>query len=149
MENELSIKLQLDETQHVTGYVTVGDLDGSVDYTGTIPDGFIGDPQVGRYQLINGQLEVDSNYVEPTPDVVKYQPSEDQRFQAQLALQVATMQKNQAEFNAQVLLQLADLKKSETPASPVASSAAATPSAPVASEATSEATATTATVESK
>lgn len=129
MENELSIKLQLDETQHVTGYVTVGDLDGSVDYTGTIPDGFIGDPQVDRYQLINGQLEVDPNYVAPTPDVIKYQLSEDQRFQAQLALQVATMQKNQAEFNAKLLQQLADLKTPSTRAS--------------------EATATTATVESK
>lgn len=140
MENELNIKLQLDETQHVTGYVTVGDLDGSVDYTGTIPDGFIGDPQVDRYHLINGQLEVDSNYVAPTPDVVKYQPSEDQRFQAQLALQVATMQKNQAEFNAKLLQQLADLKTPSTPA---------TAEVPASSEATSEATATTATVESK
>lgn len=121
MENELSIKLQLDETQHVTGYVTVGDLDGSVDYTGTIPDGFIGDPQVGRYQLINGQLEVDSNYVEPTPDVVKYQPSEDQRFQAELALQMATMQKNQAEFNAKVLLQMADIKNVKAPEAPTTS----------------------------
>lgn len=127
MENELSIKLQLDETQHVTGYVTVGDLDGSVDYTGTIPDGFIGDPQVGRYQLINGQLEVDSNYVEPTPDVVKYQPSEDQRFQAELALQMATMQKNQAEFNAKVLLQMADIKNVKAPEAPTTSETQVTP----------------------
>ena len=141
MENELSIKLQLDETQHVTGYVTVGDINGSVDYTGTIPDGFIGDPQVGRYQLINGQLEVDPNYVESTPDVVKYQPSDEQQFQAKLALQMATMQKNQAEFNAQVLLQLADIKNvktSETPETPATPVTPETPAASEASEATVE-----------
>lgn len=130
MENELSIKLQLDETQHVTGYVTVGDLDGSVDYTGTIPDGFIGDSQVGRYQLINGQLEVDPNYVAPTPDAIKYQPSDEQQFQAELALQMATMQKNQAEFNAQVLLQLADIKNVKAPEAPVTSETPTTPEAP-------------------
>ncbi|MDP5372521.1 hypothetical protein QU585_10165 [Lactiplantibacillus plantarum] len=49
-------------------------------------------------------------------------PTTDQKFQAQLALQMATMQKNQAEFNAQVLLQLADLKESlETSAASTAS----------------------------
>lgn len=127
MENELSVKLQLDEKQHVTGYVTVGDIDGSVDYTGTIPDGFIGDPQIGRYQLINGQLEVDPNYVEQTPDAVKYQPSDEQQLQSQLALQMATMQKNQAEFNAKLLQQVADLKASITPTS----EAPATSEAPV------------------
>ena len=52
-------------------------------------------------------------------------PTTDQKFQAQLALQIATMQKNQAEFNAQVLLQLADLKESAT--TPTTSSAAETP----------------------
>lgn len=41
-------------------------------------------------------------------------PTTDQQFQAQLALQMATLQKNQAEFNAQVLLQLADIKKAAT-----------------------------------
>lgn len=131
MGNELSIKLQLDETQHVTGYVTVGDIDGSVDYTGTIPDGFIGNPQVGRYQLIDGQLEVDPNYVEPAPDVVKYQPSEDQQLQAQLALQVATMQKNQDEFNAKLLQQLADIKNATTSEAPVTPEAPATSETPV------------------
>lgn len=39
-------------------------------------------------------------------------PTNDEKFQAQLALQMATLQKNQAEFNAQVLSQLANLKTS-------------------------------------
>lgn len=52
-------------------------------------------------------------------------PTTDQKFQAQLALQMATLQEKQAEFNAQVLLQLADLKESAT--SPVTSSAVEAP----------------------
>lgn len=80
-------------------------------------------------------------------------PTTDQKFQAQLALQMATMQKNQAEFNAQVLLQLADLKESVTPTTSPASSAtpAATSAAaetPVTS-ATPTATSTASTVENK
>lgn len=78
MKNELSVKLQLDETQHVVGYVTVGDLAGSVDYTGTIPDGFIENSQVGRYQLINGQLEVDPNVKPVSP--TETQPNEMQKL---------------------------------------------------------------------
>lgn len=65
-------------------------------------------------------------------------PTTDQKFQAQLALQMATLQKNQAEFNAQVLLQLADLKESTTPTT---SSAAATPATSATQTATSKASA--------
>ena len=64
-------------------------------------------------------------------------PTTDQKFQAQLALQMATLQKNQAEFNAQVLLQLANLKESATPTAqvaPVTSEAPATPATPTAAE---------------
>lgn len=147
MDNQINLQLVLDATGHVTSYSTVGGIVGATTYDGEIPDDFLTTTQPQAFKLIDNVLTKDPDYVEPATNDVKYQPSSDQRFQAQLALQVATMQKNQAEFNAQVLLQLADLKKSETPASPVASSAAATPSAPVASEATSEATATTATAE--
>ncbi|KZT79863.1 hypothetical protein [Lactiplantibacillus plantarum] len=51
-------------------------------------------------------------------------PTIEQQLQSQLALQMATLQKNQAEFNAQVLLQLADLK--EVAATPTSTSAAPT-----------------------
>ncbi|WP_259689082.1 hypothetical protein [Lactiplantibacillus plantarum] len=67
-------------------------------------------------------------------------PTIDQKFQAQLALQMATLQKNQAEFNAQVLLQLADLKESATP---TATSTVATPTT------STVATPTTSTAENK
>lgn len=56
------------------------------------------------------QAEWENN--QPAP--VSVTPTADQQFQAQLALQMATLQKNQAEFNAQVLLQLADIKKAAT-----------------------------------
>lgn len=53
-------------------------------------------------------------------------PTTEQQFQAQLALQMATLQKNQAEFNAQMLSQLANLKTSPvtpTSATPASSEA--------------------------
>ncbi|MDV3526139.1 hypothetical protein [Lactiplantibacillus plantarum] len=87
------------------------------------------------------------------PATTPVAPTNDEKFQAQLALQMATLQKNQAEFNAQVLLQLADLKESVTPTTSPASSAtpAATSAAaetPVTS-ATPTATSTASTVENK
>lgn len=69
------------------------------------------------------------------PAATPVAPTTDQKFQAQLALQMATLQKNQAEFNAQVLLQVADIKNaSATPvipesATPVAEVTTVTPAA--------------------
>lgn len=80
------------------------------------------------------------------PAATPMEPTTDQKFQAQLALQMATMQKNQAEFNAQVLLQLADLKEPATPATPTTPATSESSEAPAASEApvTSEAPTSTA-----
>lgn len=58
------------------------------------------------------------------PAATPVAPTIEQQLQSQLALQMATLQKNQAEFNAQVLLQLADLK--EVAATPTSTSAAPT-----------------------
>lgn len=104
------------------------------------------------------QAEWENN--QPAP--VSVTPTAEQKFQAQLALQMATMQKNQAEFNAQVLLQLADLKESPTSsatvtsATPTTSSAAVTPATPSTSATSaavetpaSSATPTASTVENK
>jgi hypothetical protein len=129
MDNKISLQLVLDATGHVTSYSTVGGLVGATTYDGDIPDDFFTTTQPQAFKLIDNVLTKDPDYVEPTPDVVKYQPSDDQRFQAQLALQVATMQKNQAEFNAKLLQQLADLKTPSTPATaevPESSEATAT-----------------------
>ncbi|MBT9655975.1 DUF2977 domain-containing protein [Lactiplantibacillus plantarum] len=117
MDNRISLQLMLDATGHVTSYATVGGLTGATTYEGEIPDEFLTSTQPQAFKLINNVLTKDPDYVAPNPEVVKYQPNDEQRFQAQLALQMATMQKKQAEFNAQVLLQVADIKKSpSTPA---------------------------------
>ncbi|MCG0585855.1 hypothetical protein IMAU80323_02001 [Lactiplantibacillus plantarum] len=91
------------------------------------------------------------------PEAKPVAPTIDQQFQAQLALQMATMQKNQAEFNAQILLQLADTKEAAvtqtTPATPATSAVtstvapAATSAIPTATLATQ--TATSAAAETK
>ncbi|KZT95178.1 prophage Lp1 protein 56 [Lactiplantibacillus plantarum] len=111
MDNQISLQLVLDATGHVTSYATVGGLTGATTYEGEIPDDFLASTQPQAFQLIDNVLTKDPNYVATIPDVVKYQPSDEQRFQAKLALQMATMQKKQDEFNAKMLLQLADTKK--------------------------------------
>ncbi|WP_072557431.1 hypothetical protein [Lactiplantibacillus plantarum] len=63
------------------------------------------------------------------PAATPVAPTNDEKFQAQLALQMATLQKKQSEFNAQVLSQLANLKTS--PVTPTS----ATPGTPASSEA--------------
>lgn len=134
MDNRISLQLMLDATGHVTSYATVGGLTGATTYEGEIPDEFLTSTQPQAFKLIDNVLTKDPNYVAPVTDAVKHQPSDEQRFQAQLALQMATMQKKQAEFNAQVLLQVADIKKA--PATQATSTAAetsatsATPEAP-------------------
>lgn len=111
MENELSVKLQLDETQHVVGYVTVGDLAESVDYTGTIPDGFVEDPQIGRYQLINGQLEVDPNVKPISP--TEPQPNDMQKLVMSLIAESAQLKKTNQQMQELIMNQereIAELK---------------------------------------
>lgn len=114
MDNRISLQLMLDATGHVTSYATVGGLTGATTYEGEIPDEFLTSTQPQAFKLIDNVLTKDPNYVAPVTDAVKQQPSDEQRFQAQLALQIATMQKSQAEFNAKVLLQLADTKEAAT-----------------------------------
>ncbi|MCG0894984.1 hypothetical protein IMAU10379_00409 [Lactiplantibacillus plantarum] len=136
MDNRISLQLMLDATGHVTSYATVGGLTGATTYEGEIPDEFLTSTQPQAFKLIDNVLTKDPNYVAPVTDAVKHQPSDEQRFQAQLALQMATMQKKQAEFNAQVLLQLADTKEtatSETPTTPTTPTTPATSAAPVTS----------------
>lgn len=61
------------------------------------------------------------------PEAKPVAPTIDQQFQAQLALQMATLQKNQAKFNAQILLQLTDIKEAAvTPAATPKSTSIAT-----------------------
>ncbi|MCG0810603.1 hypothetical protein IMAU10576_02738 [Lactiplantibacillus plantarum] len=141
MDNQISLQLMLDATGHVTSYATVGGLTGATTYEGEIPDEFLTSTQPQAFKLIDNVLTKDPNYVAPVTDAVKHQPSDEQRFQAELALQMATMQKKQAEFNAQVLLQVADIKKaaasaatSEASKTPVTSEAAVMPVTSVTSE---------------
>lgn len=128
MDNQISLQLMLDATGHVTSYATVGGLTGATTYEGEIPDEFLTSTQPQAFKLIDNVLTKDPNYAPSVQPVVENQPSDEQRFQAQLALQMATMQKKQAEFNAKVLLQLADTKEaatSEASKTPVTSEAAA------------------------
>ncbi|MCG0732275.1 prophage P1 protein 56 [Lactiplantibacillus plantarum] len=126
------MQIKLDKTKHVVSYALLGGLEDAIDYDESqLPADFLTATDSSAYWLIDGVLAKDPNYAPSIQPVVKDQPSDEQRFQAELALQMAAMQKKQAEFNAQVLLQVADIKKAaETPvtsATPTTSEASKTP----------------------
>ncbi|KZU59532.1 DUF2977 domain-containing protein [Lactiplantibacillus plantarum] len=130
------MQIKLDKTKHVVSYALVGGLEDAIDYDESqLPADFLTATDSSAYWLIDGVLTKDPNYAPSIQPVVEDQPSDEQRFQAQLALQMATMQKKQAEFNAQVLLQVADIKKApSTPATSTAAETSATSATPVTSE---------------
>ncbi|MBO2727154.1 hypothetical protein [Lactiplantibacillus plantarum] len=129
---------------------------GIVDDNADLPDNatFV-QPQNGMFDPLTwtgtdwvgvSQAEWENN--QPAP--VSATLTTEQKFQAQLALQMATMQEKQAEFNAQVLSQLANTTPvtstapttseasatsvtSEAPVTPVASATSEAPVTPVTS----------------
>lgn len=65
-KDQETIKLVLDETGHVTSFAIIGEIEGSTDYAGPIPDGFLEDQFPTRYLLQGGVLVVDPSFTAPT-----------------------------------------------------------------------------------
>ncbi|WP_420222854.1 DUF2977 domain-containing protein [Pediococcus acidilactici] len=59
------MKLAVDEDNVIIGYCDVGDIPNSVEYDGTIPDGFESNFKPSFYMLKNGAIIENPNYVEP------------------------------------------------------------------------------------
>ena len=53
------MKIKTDEQGRVTGFCTLGDMDGAVEYTGVVPDGFADHSQ--DYRLVDGVLTEDAD----------------------------------------------------------------------------------------
>lgn len=52
------MKIKTDKHGRVTGFCTLGDMDGAVEYTGVVPDGFANHSQ--DYRLVDGVLTEDA-----------------------------------------------------------------------------------------
>ena len=53
------MKIKTDKHGRVTGFCTLGDMDGAVEYTGVVPDGFANHSQ--DYRMIDGALTEDAD----------------------------------------------------------------------------------------
>ena len=53
------MKIKTDENGYVTGFVTLGDMDGAVEFNGTVPDNFAEDCLY--YKLVAGVLVFDTD----------------------------------------------------------------------------------------
>ena len=53
------MKIKTDEQGRVTGFCTLGGMDGAVEYTGVVPDGFADHSQ--DYRLVDGVLTEDAD----------------------------------------------------------------------------------------
>ena len=57
------MKIKTDADNYVLGYVTIGDMDGAIEFDGVIPDGF--DAETCRcYRLTDGLLVLDETRLE-------------------------------------------------------------------------------------
>lgn len=59
------MRLLLDENQVIIGFVKIGMLDNTVEYTGVVPDDFEEKFKPKFYMLKNGAIIENPNYVEP------------------------------------------------------------------------------------
>ncbi|EOA09451.1 DUF2977 domain-containing protein [Pediococcus acidilactici] len=99
------MKLLLNEKNEISNYILLGDIDGTVEYDGEIPDDFEDSFKPTFYMLKDGEIVENPDYVEPKPPVIS--PSEQDKINAQIMLTQAKQKEDQDKFNAQILLKLA------------------------------------------
>jgi hypothetical protein len=65
------MKLLLNEKNEILSYILLGDIDGTIEYDGEIPDDFEDSFKPSFYMLQDDEIIENSNYVEPasTPPV--------------------------------------------------------------------------------
>lgn len=99
------MRLQVNDSNEIIAYATSGDINGSTDYSGTVPDDFYDKFKPSFYLLQNNEISENPNYVAPEPPVIS--PSEQDKINAQIMLNQAKQKEDQDKFNAQILLKLA------------------------------------------
>lgn len=110
MEEKVLDKLELvlKDDGSIESFSRYGSIEGSIKWTGTLPEDFEGKFKPSFYLLKNNKIVENPDYIEPTP--AKSEPSEQDKINAQLMLNQAQQKKQQDGFNAQMLLQMAQIK---------------------------------------
>lgn len=83
------MKIIVDENNEIIGYAKNGDINGSIEFGGTVPSGFFEDfvPKLYLYQ--NNEIVINPSYQEPTVDILEPQPSAEQQAITDLAINSA------------------------------------------------------------
>lgn len=88
------MKIKLDNTNHVTAYATIGDIEDGVEYKGIVPEGFLKSEHSESYLLVNDVLQLDPNYVAPEPiPVAPTTPDPLQSILMQQSIRIAQIEK--------------------------------------------------------
>ena len=106
------MKLQLDDNNLIIGYTDYGDLNGSIEFTGILPEGFKENFKQNFYLFKDGKIVVNDDYQEPV--IADPKPSEAQQQLAQITYkQMMTTQDITAmqTQNAQMAYQLMMMQK--------------------------------------
>ncbi|MBF7122813.1 DUF2977 domain-containing protein [Pediococcus pentosaceus] len=85
------MKLLLDDKKIIIGMAVIGSIEGAIDYSGLIPDGFEEQFKPNFYMLKNNLITENPDYVEPSNDVPTG-PNSLQQIVMQQAITIAKMQ---------------------------------------------------------
>ncbi|WP_373192708.1 DUF2977 domain-containing protein [Pediococcus acidilactici] len=99
------MRLRINDKDEIIAYATLGDINDSTEYAGTVPDDFYDKFKPSFYLLQNNEIIENPNYVAPEPPVIGL--SEQDKLNAQIMLNQAKQKAEQDKFNAQILLKLA------------------------------------------
>jgi hypothetical protein len=64
------MKLVLNEKNEILSYISLGDVEGAIDYQGEIPEDFYEKFKPSFYLLKNDEIVENPDYVEPEPPVI-------------------------------------------------------------------------------
>lgn len=83
------MKILINDNTEIVAYAAFGDLAGSFEFTGSIPDDFKSDFKPSYYLYQDSKIVVNPNYEEPSIDIPTPEPSAEQQAITNLAINSA------------------------------------------------------------
>ena len=83
------MKILLNDSQEIVGYASFGELNGSIEFTGSVPKGFKENFKQSYYLYQDSKIVVNPNYEEPSIDIPTPEPSAEQQAITNLAINSA------------------------------------------------------------
>lgn len=103
------MQILVNDKNEITSYVVLGEIEGSVEFEGTLPEGFEENFRPNFYLFKDGEIVINPNYQEPV--IADPRPSATQQQLAQVAYQqmmttqdVTTLQTQNAQMAYQLMM---------------------------------------------